>query len=130
MIKISQKNAIFNDFLAWICGIQEDEPLPYEICNVYFIVSFSNNDIELSYSADDKNLSIFDFGAYFPQEAEYMFSDALKQVSKNLFFSEIPQSMSAIFNGLKSIVLTATKQLDFLKNKNIFFGKRFDLVHK
>ena len=105
MIKISQKNAIFNDFLAWICGIQEDEPLPYEICNVYFIVSFSNNDIELSYSADDKNLSIFDFGAYFPQEAEYMFSDALKQVSKNLFFSEIPQSMSAIFNGLKSIVL-------------------------
>ena len=130
MIKMLQKNAIFNDFLAWICGIQEDDPLPYEIYNVYFIVNFSNNDIELSYSADDKNLQIFDFGAYFPQEAEYMFSDALKQVAKNLFLNKKSHTFAKVLNSLKTIVLSATKQVDFLKNKNIFFGKRFDFVYK
>ena len=127
MIKIEQKKVIFNDFLAWIDGIQEDFPIPREICNVYFIVEFFQNDIVLSYSGDDKKLKIFDYGTYFPLEAEYFYSGELKELSKQIFESK-KNLKTEIFEFLRDMVFIAVKKLKFLKAKSIFFGMRFKKV--
>ena len=127
MINKSIKQAIFYDFLAWIEGIQEETPLSNEIKNIYFILEFAQNDVVLSYSGDDKNLVVFDYGAYFPLEAQYFFSLNLKQLAKQVFEHK-KNLKDEIFEMLKDVVFSASKQLFYLCDKNIFFGFRFDTV--
>ena len=122
MIKNKQKDAIFGDFLAWICGIQEDFPIPREICNVYFVLDFSNNDIVLSYSGDEKRFDFFDLGMYCTHEGEYLFSNELKNLSKDIFEHKKTISKNEVFDMIKNIVFVGVKRLEFLKSKRIFFG--------
>lgn len=118
---------IYQDFCDWLVGIQEDDPLPFETKNIYFIVEFGQNDIAFSYSADDRNLQIFDYGSYFPLEAQYFFSAEMINLSYELF---VKKSISKrdVFDMLKSLVLRAKKELNFLQNKHIFIGERFSDV--
>ena len=112
----------------WLCVIQQDTPLPYEIKNIYFILDFSNNDIELSYSASDIDLPIFDYGFYQPLEAEYFYCNQLKTLAKNLYQKKSKLSKKQIFNWLQSLCFMVCSSLDFFKNKNIFFGEKFKAI--
>lgn len=114
--------------IEWLAGIQQDDPLPYEIKNIYFIVDFANNDIELSYSASDVDLQIFDYGFYQPLEAEYFYCAPLKQIAQNFFQKKSKLSKQQIVLWLKNLCFFACNSLDFLKNKNIFFGERFEII--
>ena len=127
-IKNSQKQEIFNDFLLWVDGIQEDEPVPFEVEFVYFVLDFTNNDIVLSYSGSSKKLEVFELALYSPLEGEYLFSNALKQLSKDVFEKKKNISKKQIFDMLKDIVFSATKKLKFLENKKILFGKKYNKV--
>ena len=129
MIKSSQKNAIFNDFLYFLNSNQEDYPIPRETKFVYFVVDFSNKDIDLSYSADERKLDVFDYGWYFPIDAQHFWSKHLANLSKELFDKKLI-SKKQVLKILKDIVLSAKKSCDFLKNYTAFFGERFAKVYK
>ncbi len=115
---------IKKDFFEWLYGIQEDEPLQIEAKNIYFVVEFLQNDIVLSYSADENILPKFDYGAYFPLEAEYFYSNALKQLSQNLFIKK-SISKSEVFDMLKNVCFDVSNKLDFFEDRKVFFGERF-----
>ena len=118
---------IKKDFVDWIVGIQEDEPIKFEAKYVYFIVDFSQNDIALSYSADERLLKTFDYGDYFPLEAEYLFSTALKTLAVKLFTKKSISKL-VVLDMLKNICLSSSNCIDFLSDKMIFFGERFKNV--
>ena len=117
----------YQNFHDWLAGIQEDDPLPFEIKNIYFIIEFTQNSIMVSYSADDKNLELFDYGSYFPLEAQFFFSAEMINLSYELFVKK-NISKKDVFDMLKSLVLRAKKELNFLQNKHIFIGERFDKI--
>ena len=125
--KNSQISQIVDDFIAWIYGIQEDEPLKSEAKNIYFIVELSQNDIVLSYSADEKLLGIFDYGAYFPLEAEYFDCSKLKALAKKLFDKQ-NFSKHDVKKLLFDVVSTGAKSIDFFAGHKIFLGERFSKV--
>ena len=127
-IKTIQKQEIFKDFVSWIDGIQEDEPVPYEVKYIYFILELSNNDIALSYTGSDKQLKIFERAMYSPLEGEYLFSTSLKQLAKEKFEYKKNISNFDVFEMLKNIIFAGVKKLVFLKNKEILFGYKFDKI--
>ena len=127
MIKNNQKNAILNDFLFFLNSVQEDKPIPRETKFVYFIVDFSNNDIILSYSADEKLFSIFDYGFYCPSDAQHFWSQQLSILSIQLFDKKII-TKNEVFDLLKKITLSAKVKCDFLKNYKAYFGERFTKI--
>lgn len=118
---------IYINFCNWLVGIQEDDPLPFEIKNIYFIVEFKQNDIVISYSADDKTLISFDYGTYFPIEAQYFFCSELRDLSKQYFVKK-SISKQYVFDMLNMLILRAKTELNFLSSKQIFFGERFNKI--
>ena len=125
--KILNFEQIYKNFYYWLVGIQEDDPLPFEIKNIYFIVEFNQNEIVISYSADDKTLNIFDYGTYFPLEAQYFFCSEFRELSLN-FFVKKSISKKDILDMLNLLVSNAKTELDFLSSKNIFIGERFNII--
>ena len=117
-------NKIYRNFCNWLVGIVEDTPIPSEAKNIYFIVEFGQNDIAVSFSADDKNLCIFDYGSFFPLEAECFFCEEIRHIASCLF-SKKSISKTDVLDMLKMFVSKAKKELDFLFSKNIFVGERF-----
>ena len=113
------------ELYLWLTGIQEDDPLPYEIANIYFIVEFSNDDIALSYSGSENDLQILDYGFYCPLEAEYFFSEVLKELAKLLFCTKSKISKLQVKKILQSEILSVLPRLEYLKNKKVYFGERF-----
>lgn len=116
---------------AWLSQIQQDNPLPHEICVVYFIVDFANGDIELSYSADDQFTHVLDYGSYQPLEAEYFFCAELHQTANKVFAlnagqqKKIKHIKQQIVFELKQVCTSVCSGFNFLKNKIIVVGERF-----
>lgn len=129
MISNIIKQNIKQDLFQWVKGINEDDPLPYEIKYIYFIVSFKNKDIELSYTGADVKLTFFDFGPYLPLEAEYFYSNSLKFISKNLYNKKSNISKQEILDFLHSCCLSLKNNIGFLMSTQIFFGERFTNIN-
>lgn len=128
MIEIIKKRAISTDFASWLAGIEEDDPLPFEIEFVYFIYETKNNNLTLSYSASEKELHIFDYAKYCPLEAQFFDSQTLKQLSKEIFEKKLDVLLTELTNFLKRMCLNSKNRFSFLKDKKILFGKRFDII--
>ena len=132
MIKKVQKtikfNVILRDFVNFLKGIQEDMPIPRETKNVYFIVNFSNCNIELSYSADEKLFKFFDYGFYMPLDAQFFWSHELNSVSHQLF-DKHSISKKVVMFFLNKIVFEAKNKCKFLNKYRAFFGERFKRVN-
>ena len=120
-------NNIYKDFYDWLSGIQEDEPMPFEVKNIYFIVEFLQNDIALSYSGDENLLNVFDYGFYSPLEGQYFDCNALKEIANDVFIKK-SISQNKVYALLKKIVFDVSPKLWFLKNKHIFFGIRYSKI--
>ena len=116
MINSNQIDVIFSDFLMFLHGIQEDTPIPRETKYVYFVVDFSNGDICLSYSADEKKFMFFDYGAYCPLEAQYFFCGELSKLAIWLFDKKCV-TKKQVMSVLKDITLSAKKCCNFLKTR-------------
>ena len=124
-VKNGNYKRIFNDFYDWLSGIQEDEPIPFEIKNIYFIIEFNQNDIVLSYSGDENLLEIFDYGFYSPLEGQYFDNCDLKEMAKEIFVKK-SKTKKQVFALVKNIIFCVCKRLWFLKDKHIFYGLRFN----
>ena len=127
MTKKLQKNIILNEFIKFLQNVEEDNHIPRETKYVYFIVDFSNNDIEISYSADERLFKVFDYGWYMPLNAEHFFSRELNKISHKLF-DEKSLTKKEVFLFLKSITLSAKNKCDFLKNYVAYFGEKFKKI--
>ncbi|MGN1221598.1 MAG: hypothetical protein ACI4TT_00005 [Christensenellales bacterium] len=127
-ISLKDREQIKQMLKNWISQIQQDNPLPYEIKNIYFIVDFANNDIELSYSASDRDLKVFDYGFYQPLEAEYFFCLPLKKLAKKMPQKKSKLLKQQILLFLKDLCYFVCNSLDFLQYKRIFVGERFDII--
>ncbi|MGN1212665.1 MAG: hypothetical protein ACI4TZ_01365 [Christensenellales bacterium] len=127
-LTLKDKEQIKQMLKKWLGQIQQDNPLPYEIKNIYFIVDFANNDIELSFSASDRDLKVFDYGFYQPLEAEYFFCLPLKKLAKKMPQKKSKPAKQQVFLFLKELCLSVCNSLDFLQHKRIFVGKRFDII--
>ena len=121
-------NKIYKEFYAWLAGIQEDEPMPLEVKYIYFILELKQNDIVLSYSGDENKLKFFDYGFYSPLEGQYFDCYELKLLSYNFFTNKKSISKNDIFDMLKTIVFNVSKKLWFTKDKQVFFGLRFNNI--
>ena len=124
-VKNSKKTQISQEFIDWLNGIQEDEPMPLEVKNIYFILDFSQNDIALSYSGDENFLDVLDYGFYSPLEGQYFDSIILKEYSNLIFNLKKNRLKTEVYNLLFEVVKSTFNQFWFLENKNIFYGLRF-----
>lgn len=126
-LNFKENQQIFDDFLNWLNGIQEDEPIPLEVNYIYFILDFSQNDIVVSYSGDENLLDEFDYGFYSPLEGQYFDCPKLKIISNQIFIKK-SRTKKQVFNLLKKICLKAARYVWFLKDKKIFSGERFTKI--
>ena len=104
---------VLEDFYSWIIGIEEDDPLPYEIKHVYFAIDFKNNICSLSYGGNEQyNNPIVNF-EYFPLESQFFKNETFNNILEiNLAILEVKQLLDDCF-----------KKSDFKKifeNKNIY----------
>ncbi len=133
--KKSQKVDVFDDilkdfrvdFVDWLYGINEDDPIPGETKNVYIILEFNQNFITISYSTDERVFDTFDYGMFCPLEAQCFLSSSIVKLS-NIVFSKKSKSKKYIFDLLKQNILSISKEVSFFKDKRIFVGERFKKV--
>lgn len=74
MKNLDKYNLIFQEFCEWIGGIEEDDPLPPEIKQIYLVFSCENGMNVLQYAGcenEPKMICSFD---YIPLEAQFFYS--------------------------------------------------------
>ena len=67
---MSSKDEI-TKFISWISGIFEDDPLPYEINQIYFCLCKDNNSNFICFGGNELPLKIALNFEYFPLEAQF-----------------------------------------------------------
>ncbi len=111
---------IYSSFIAWLNGLIEDDPIPYEIKSLVFYIS-SNNEIGFS-GTEQTDVKIVDKFFFHPLEAQYFFCPKLYSI---LF--EITKEQK--LNFLKSLL----EKLKLNKNFagfNLFYGFMFEKAKK
>lgn len=123
---------IKNEFKNWLIGIEEDDPLPYEINYLCFCFDFKNKNVNLSLSGYENNIDKIDDGIYFPLEAQFFncpllnsfFNNKKNLNNNNELFYYVKQKIYKMFvMFLKSF--TKLKDFEFYKNKKIIIGEKF-----
>ena len=83
---------VLEDFYNWIIGIEEDDPVPYEIKHMYFAISFQNNICCLCYGGTElyqNNVINFE---YFPLEAQFFHNQSFNNLTEvNLAMLQLKQ---------------------------------------
>lgn len=115
------------EFNEWLIGIEEDEPLPYEINLVTFIISKNSNLYSLAYSGHEQTtLEKLVAGEYIPLEGQYFYNKHLMAV-EFLSKSEKQKRDFLIFLITQLIKnLLKTNRAKFLKKKSIALGFEFN----
>ena len=91
---------VLEDFFLWIVGIEEDDPLPYEIKYIYFSVSFANDICSLCYGGtEDFQKTVVNFD-YFPLEAQFFCNSSFNNITEiNLAFLELKHLLDDCFDN-------------------------------
>lgn len=105
---------IYNEFLLWILGLIEDEPIPYEIKSLVFFIN-ENNEIGFS-GSESKDIKKIDYYFYFPLEAQFFYCPILTK--------------SVNIEKTLECLLKKFKQEKSFHNYNIFYGKLFSTAKK
>ena len=74
MKDLDKYNLVFQEFCEWVGGIEEDDPFPPEIKQIYFVFSCENGMNVLQYAGceyEPKMICSFD---YFTLEAQFFYS--------------------------------------------------------
>jgi hypothetical protein len=115
------------EFSEWLIGLQEDEPLPFEINLATFIISKNSNLYSLAYSGhEQKKLTKLVAGEYIPLEGQYFFSKYLMTVE---FLTKNEKQKRNFLIFLITQLITdflKTNRANFLNNKSIAIGFEFD----
>ena len=111
---VTRASTMKEEFFLWLSGIEEDDPLPYEIGYVYFCVHRSNGGAYFAYYASENEQSLALNFDYFPLDGQYFYHEDIEGGSQ--------------FYKLRSLVedFLNSEESAFLKNKKIYiaeFGK-------
>ncbi|MBE5746410.1 MAG: hypothetical protein E7359_03900 [Clostridiales bacterium] len=112
----------YSYFIAYLTGLIEDDPIPYEIKSLVFFIN-SNNEIGFS-GSEEEDIKIIDLYFYFPLEAEYFDFKPLYN-----YFSNNKLNKIQVVMVLKSLLIKLKKEKIFQKF-NIYFGLLFDKAKK
>ena len=111
---------IYNEFIFWLYGIIEDDPIPVEIKSLVF---YLNNNCELGFSgSEEENIKKVDLYFYYPLEAEFFYSNSFNILLKT-------KAEEDKFNFVK-LLLKKLKTDKYFKQFNIFLGKLFFIAEK
>lgn len=113
---------IYNDFIFWLRGLIEDDPIPYEINSLVF---FIDKNFEIGFSgSEENNINLIDYYFYFPLEAEYFFSTELY----SYIFSNNDRETQSL--TLLKKLLSKLKTDNYFKNFNYYYGRLFKSAKK
>lgn len=102
---------MFENFLAWLSGIFEDDPIPSEVKNLYFVLHRENNYCFVSFAGNELHApQLFNF-EYYPLEAQFF--DVMKY-DKNFNLTKLKLLV-------EKLLLSQKFAKDFFE-KNIFVG--------
>ncbi len=114
------------DFIEWAAGNQEDDPIPFEIDSVKFIIKKSSNIYEISLSGEESPISEgMDYGVYFPLELQFFYCPELLNINKlKLVSSKKDAFVLELFKSLIKDFLNS-KHSYFLKGRSVYVGYYF-----
>lgn len=111
---------IYQNFISWLNGLIEDDPIPYEIKSLVF---YLNNHFEIGFSGTEQNkVEKIDLNFYFPLEAEFFYCPKLTRM--------LIKNNKAKNLEILSLLLTRLKKDKYFKNFKIFFGFLFEKANK
>lgn len=113
---------IYKDFIFWLKGLIEDDPIPYEINSLVFFV---DKNFEIGFSgSEEMQVQYVDYYFYFPFEAEYFFSFDLYQY----IFSQKDKETTSL--KILNQLLLKLKYDNYFKNFQYFYGLLFKSAKK
>lgn len=115
-----KKKNFYPEFLSWILGLIEDNPIPFEIESLVFYIN-KNNEIGFS-GTERKNVTLTDRFFYNPLEAQYFFCP---QIYKIMFECDGQKKLGILKN-----LLEALKKDKNFKKFNIFYGFLYQNAYK
>lgn len=110
----------YKEFISYMSGLIEDDPIPYEIKSLVFYINSHN---EIGFSATEKEeVKTVDLFFYFPLEAEFFYCPKLTEIMvKNTKIKNLE---------ILKLLLVNLKKDDYFKKFNIFYGYLFEKAHK
>ncbi len=111
---MTKTEKFYKDFVCWLNGLIEDDPIPYEISSLVFFV---NNHAEIGMSGTEtKQVKNIDYNFYFPLEAQYFY--CIEFYNQKNF--NIDKSLKFLEESLNKL-----KKDKYFGKFNLFFGKLF-----
>jgi|LGVF01.2.fsa_nt_gb hypothetical protein len=114
-------NTIKEEFSAWLLGIEEDTPLPYEINIVTFIITKASITYSISYSGyEGEKMTKLTPGHFYPLEGQFFWSKGLFKLSS----IESEKSEDFMLFMLSALIknFLSGESAKFLKNRQIAIG--------
>lgn len=111
---------LYVDFLSWLKGLIEDDPIPLEIKTLAFYIN-SHNEIGFS-GTECEEIKLLDRYFYEPLEAQYYFNSSLYN---NVFNDEFEYNLKILKKLLEKL-----KNDDYFKKFNIYYGKLYGIAKK
>ena len=85
-------------FNEWLNGLVEEDPIPFEVKHLLFIISEYDDRVELALTGSEKQLNISYPSFYFPLEAQCFFDAE--------YFNLRPKGRETIFKLTKQMILS------------------------
>ena len=73
---------IYEEFVFWILQILEDDPIPYEVKNLYFVINFKNSVCALSFVGTEIFESPLKNYEFYPLEAYWFRNQSFNQIKE------------------------------------------------
>ena len=113
---------VYNEFIFWLNGLIEDDPIPFEIKSLVFFV---NKNYEIGFSgSEEEYVKIVDFYFYFPLEGEYFYCKDLYEY----IYSKKDRKKTSLW-VLKNL-LNRLKYDNYFKKFKYFYGWLYDITKK
>ncbi len=113
-------NEYYNEFILWLKGIVEDDPIPYEIKSLVFYLN-KNNEIGFS-GTEEKEVKVVDKFFYYPLEAQYFYCS-------NLYNKLFKLTNNEKLNVLKNLLVNLSDD-GYFKKFNLYYGFLYNNAKK
>ena len=107
---------MISDFTHWLEGIVEDDPVPYEVKNICFVYTQTNNCFSLFMGGTENYPTLNNMFDYFPLEAQYYNFNELYKIKDLHHFTKMCKYL--IDECFSSVVLKTQ-----FAQKRIFWGE-------
>lgn len=90
-------------FSEWLLGLIEDDPIPYEIKYLTFIITEYDDRYELSLTGSENKLNICEPSFYYPLESQCFYNTA--------YFNLRPLGRQKVLDVTKKLIISTFKKI-------------------